>query len=322
MGWPTANFLPRHCHVPGDGFRWQLMQAGLIRTVALLLALLLGVLLPQASQYGWLIKWIVGSMLFMTFLGTRLSRGTLQRGHAALLTANVGMGFVAWGLGWYAGGNEVALAAFFAGIAPTASAAPVVMSFLGGRAEFVAGAFLLSNLAVAALLPVLLPLVLRADTPGLFQHVLGSVSLVVFLPITAAWLIRTLWPQAMAWPGRWRNAMFGAWALAMFLAMANASEFLHTHTVDHTVLAKIAGVTALVCAANFALGPWLAGRGFAREGSQALGQKNTAFCIWVALTYATPLVALGPTCYVLWHNLWNSWQLHQAGRRQHDTKGS
>ncbi|MEI6860985.1 MAG: hypothetical protein WCL04_01875 [Verrucomicrobiota bacterium] len=292
------------------------MQAGLIRTIALLLALLLGVLLPQAHAWGSAIKWIVATMLFITFLGLRPGRGMLGGGHVRLLAANVAMGFAAWGLGRLAGGRDVGLAAFFAGIAPTAAAAPVVMSFLGGRADFVAGAFFLSNLAVAALMPVLLPLVLGADTPGLAQRVLGSVALVVFLPVAAAWLAKKIHPGAAAWPGRLRNVMFGAWSMAMFLAMANASEYLHTHDVDHVVLAKIAVVTAVVCAANFVCGRLLAGRDLAREGSQALGQKNTALCIWIAITYASPLVALGPTCYVLWHNLWNSWQLHQAGKRE------
>ncbi|HQL21587.1 MAG TPA: hypothetical protein PLY49_07505, partial [Opitutaceae bacterium] len=54
---------------------------------------------------------------------------------------------------------------------------------------------------------------------------------------------------------------------------------------------------------------------FSREASQALGQKNTTFTIYLALTYANPLVALGPTFYVLWHNLWNSWQLQRASRQ-------
>jgi BASS family bile acid:Na+ symporter len=292
------------------------MQAGLLRTVALLLALLLGVLLPQAHAVGWLIKWIVGAMLFVTFLGMRPGRGTLGAGHARLLAANVAMAFAALGLGWLAGGREVGLAAFFAGLAPTAIAAPAVIGFLGGRADFVTGAVLLSNVAVAALMPLLLPLVLgKMTVPVRFADVLGSVALVVFLPAGVAAVVRRLRPVAQAWPGRLRNAMFGAWAAAMFLAMANASEFLHTHDVDRTVLAKIAAVTAAVCVANFALGRRLAGRGLEREGSQALGQKNTAFCIAMATAHATPLVALGPTCYVLWHNLWNSWQLHQAGRR-------
>ena len=59
---------------------------------------------------------------------------------------------------------------------------------------------------------------------------------------------------------------------------------------------------------------WDREKEFPREASQALGQKNTAFTIYLALTYASPLVALGPSCYVIWHNLWNSWQLHRAGR--------
>ncbi len=62
----------------------------------------------------------------------------------------------------------------------------------------------------------------------------------------------------------------------------------------------------------------IGGREFAREASQSLGQKNTSFTIYLALTYANPLVALGPTCYVLWHNLWNSWQLHQSRHQAPD----
>jgi bile acid:Na+ symporter, BASS family len=65
---------------------------------------------------------------------------------------------------------------------------------------------------------------------------------------------------------------------------------------------------------NFSLGYLIGGRTFAREASQSLGQKNTTFTIYLALTYASPLIALGPTFYVVWHNLWNSWQLHRAHR--------
>jgi BASS family bile acid:Na+ symporter len=78
------------------------------------------------------------------------------------------------------------------------------------------------------------------------------------------------------------------------------------------VLGEIAVATSLVCAANFALGWAIGGRQFRREASQSLGQKNTTMTIYLALAYASPLVALGPTCYVVWHNLWNSWQLHRA----------
>jgi BASS family bile acid:Na+ symporter len=105
------------------------------------------------------------------------------------------------------------------------------------------------------------------------------------------------------------------WVAALFLVTANASAFLRLQgTVPHGMLLEIAVATLLVCTLNFSIGYLIGGREFRREASQSLGQKNTSFTIYLALTYATPLVALGPTCYVLWHNLWNSWQLHRAGR--------
>jgi BASS family bile acid:Na+ symporter len=103
----------------------------------------------------------------------------------------------------------------------------------------------------------------------------------------------------------------------LFLVMANASHFLRTQAgAPRLVLVEIALVSLLICAANFALGRWIGGRAYAAEASQSLGQKNTSFTLYLALAYASPLVALGPTCYILWHNLWNSWQLHRAHQKE------
>ncbi len=296
------------------------MKPGLLRTAALVGGIGLGALVPEAFHAAWAIRWLVMAMLFLVFLETRLSRQALHWSHAALLAANLALGFAAWALGWVVGGPEVALAAFFAGITPTATAAPVVMSFLRGRVDYVIGAFLVTNLAIAALLPALLPLVLGRATPAAFTQVLGSVGLVVFLPMGAAWALRALHAGAAGWPRRLRNVSFGMWVLALFLITANAAHFLQTHPdLPRRTLGLIALTTAVVCAANFALGRLIGGRDFPREASQALGQKNTTLTIYLALVYASPVVALGPTCYVIWHNLWNSWQIHQS--RHHWTPG-
>ncbi len=290
---------------------------GIARTLAILSAIILGALIPQAHVLAAAIRWLVMAMLFLVFLQTRLSRSALRRSHLALLAANLLLGFVAWGFGWLVGQREVALAAFFAGITPTAIAAPVIISFLRGRVDYVVAAFLLTNIVIAALLPILLPIVLGRATPEAFAQVTASVGVVVFVPMVAAWTFRALYPPAAEWPMRLRNLSFGMWVTAMFLITSNASDFVRQHAeVPHAVLAKIAVVSALVCAANFAVGRWIGGREFAREASQSLGQKNTTFTIYLALAYAGPLVALGPTCYVIWHNLWNSWQLHRAHRSQ------
>jgi bile acid:Na+ symporter, BASS family len=294
------------------------MKPGFLRTAALVSSMILGVLVPQAHAGAWAIRWLVVAMLFLVFLQTRLSRDSLRASHAVLVLTNVAMGFAAWGLGWLAGGREVALAAFFAGITPTATAAPVVMSSLRGRVDYVVTAFLLTNVLIAALFPALLPLVLGQATPGVFLQVLGSVGLVVFVPMGAAWTLRKIHPSASNWPRRLQNLSFGLWVLALFLITANAAEFIRSHPeLPIVVLAEIAATSSLVCAVNFALGWLIGGRQFHREASQSLGQKNTTLTIYLALTYCNPLVALGPTCYVVWHNLWNSWQLHRSAVKRH-----
>ena len=291
------------------------MKRGLSRTAAIVAAIVLGALLPQAHAAAWLVRWLVIGMLFVVFLQTRFSRESLHRSHVLLLAANLAIAAAAWGLGFLVGGRDVALAAFFCGITPTATAAPVITSFLGGRVSYVVAAFLLSNVVIAALFPVLLPFVLGHPTPDAFAQVTRSVALLVFAPLVLAWLLRRLHPAAR-WPQHLSNLTFSAWVTAIFLITANASEFLHHQTqLSSTVLVEVAAVSLLICVVNFAVGRLIGGREFPREASQALGQKNTTFTIYLAMTYANPLIALGPTCYVLWHNLWNSWQLHRHQNR-------
>lgn len=292
------------------------MNAGHLRTAAILTAMTCGALLPQAHVLEGAIRWLIMGMLFFVFLQVRAHREALRPSHALLFAANIAMGFAAWGLGWMVGGRDLALAAFFAGITPTAAAAPVIISFLRGRIDYVVAAFLLTNLGIAALLPVLLPLVLGRAVPALMGQVFASVGLVIFVPLAAAWILRLVHPPASAWPAHLRNFSFGLWLTSMFIITARASHFIRTQAeAPGRTLLQIATVTAIVCAANFAVGRVIGGREFRREASQSLGQKNTAFTVYLALTYASPLVALGPTFYIICHNLWNSWQLQRAGRK-------
>lgn len=292
-------------------------MTGFSRTAAILSAIALGALIPQAHVLAPAIRWLVITMLFLVFLQTRFSRSALDIRHLVLLGANLTMGMASWGFGWLVGGREIGVAAFFCGITPTAIAAPVIISFLRGRVDFVVAAFVLTNLSIAALLPLILPVVLGRATPEAFAQVAGSVGVVVFAPMIIALLVRRLHPAAAEWPKRHRNVSFGLWVVSMFLITANASHFLRTQAdTPLLVLTQIGGTSLLICAANFTVGRWIGGKEFAREASQSLGQKNTTFTIYLALAYANPVVALGPTSYVIWHNLWNSWQLHRASRLQ------
>ena len=291
------------------------MFSGLARTAAIVIAFLLGAFIPQAHAASGAIQWIIMGMLFLVFLGTTWTRQSLQRSHLVLLAANLLMGFAGLALGYLIGGRPVALAGFFAGIAPTAAAAPVIISFMRRDVAYVTASFVITNLSIAALLPFILPWVLGSIDAALFARIGGSVALLIFVPLLLALAVRRIHPAATQWPARLRDVSFGAWMLTLFLVMANASHFVRTQSgVPRTVLVEIALVSLSICAVNFALGRLIGGRPHAAEASQSLGQKNTSFTLWLALAYASPLVALGPACYILWHNLWNGWQLHRVCR--------
>ena len=81
-------------------------------------------------------------------------------------------------------------------------------------------------------------------------------------------------------------------------------------------LTGIALVSMLCCIIQFAAGR-LTGRsiGCRIEASQALGQKNTVFGIWMGYTFWNPIVSVAGGFYTIWHNIHNTRQLYKAGKK-------
>jgi len=71
----------------------------------------------------------------------------------------------------------------------------------------------------------------------------------------------------------------------------------------------------VLCIINFVIGYWVGGNQFRQEASQSLGQKNPMLMIWVALEFFTPLVALGPTFYILFHNIVNAYKMMRKDQK-------
>jgi BASS family bile acid:Na+ symporter len=147
--------------------------------------------------------------------------------------------------------------------------------------------------------------------------VLQSVLVVVFIPFILSRLLRYLPLNAQQRVRQGKRLTFFFWLTNLFLVTSKATAFiLHDLSVPITTLAEIALISLMICAINFRIGAWLGGRDYRQEGSQSLGQKNNAFTIWLALTFVTPLIALGPTFYIVYHNLYNSFQLYRFGKTQ------
>ena len=72
----------------------------------------------------------------------------------------------------------------------------------------------------------------------------------------------------------------------------------------------MAAATALSCILQFWAGRCIGAKvGRPISGGQSLGQKNTAFAIWMAYTFLDPVTSVAGGFYSLWHNIYNSWQL-------------
>lgn len=158
------------------------------------------------------------------------------------------------------GDGYLAQAAFFVGIMPTATAAPVVMGLLGGSVEFMLTALLLINGIICALLPFILPAVVGRGGFEIYLNVAQNISLVMLLPLALALAARRFYPRAIVWPRKLKDVTFGIWVVILVLIAANASYDISSREgISERVLEQIGVIALLVCGGNFGLGYLLGG---------------------------------------------------------------
>ena len=294
-----------------------MMNKALVRPAMIVIPLVLGIFLPQGARLGFLADPLLIGMLFAVFLQLELRELAPRPAHWVILATNLAIGVGAYLLALSTGNRELALAAFFIGITPTATAAPVIMNLLNGRVGFVVSGFVVTNLGVSLALIPLIPAVTGQFTVAFALRVLRNLLVVMALPLVAAQLLRRFHPAAAQWPKRYKMVSLAMWSALLFIVSAKASKFLRGNTgTSLWLVAEIALAAALLCAANFTIGAFVVPKKFRREGSQTLGQKNTMLTLSLALSFASPLAALGPTFYVICHNFWNACQLFMFDRRR------
>jgi BASS family bile acid:Na+ symporter len=281
------------------------------KVLALMLMMVLGALLPQFHTWSFLIQYFLMLMLFLAFLGIEFKPQSFQVSAVWILLANVTIAFIGfWSISFF--DHELGLAAFMTGIAPTAIAAPVIVSFIEGKVEYVVGVLLLTNISIAILVPFALPYLLGANVHISVWEVLQPVMVVMFVPLLLSRLVPFLPSKAQAIIFKGKPLSFPIWLINLFLISANAADFLRSQFSGSIfTLITIALISLAICILNFGIGALIGGRHYWQEASQSLGQKNNSFVIWIALTFINPLVAMGPTFYILYHHLYNSWQIYR-----------
>jgi BASS family bile acid:Na+ symporter len=286
------------------------------KVFGLMAAMALGALLPQAGALSFLIQYLLMGMLFFAFLDIEFKPESFRSSVLWVLLANVVVAFLSYAA-LVSFDTTLALTAFMTAIAPTAIAAPVIMSFIQGEIEYVVAAVLVTNLSSALIIPLALPLLIGAQLHISVWEVLRPVLIVMLGPLLLARLASYLPNKVRAIIRQGKSYSFPLWLVNLFLISASTSSFLRQEDSSSiATLLVIALISLVLCVINFGLGALLGGRRNWQEASQSLGQKNLSFVIWIALTFINPLVAMGPTFYILYHHLYNSWSIYRFEKRR------
>ena len=205
-------------------------------------------------------------------------------------------------------------------ISPCATAAAVVTQKLGGSLEQMTTYTFLSNFMTVLLAPLCFPLIEKgADITFLaaFTKILHEVFLVLVVPMLLAYVvkhhIKGLHRRIVAV----RDLSYYLWACSLMIVTGTTVKNIVHAEVSIWLLTAIALLGLLICIVQFAVGRFI-GHFFdhTQEAGQALGQKNTAFAIWLSSAYLNPLSSVGPGCYILWQNIVNSVEIWLHRKKQ------
>lgn len=307
-----------------------------LRANSLFLSLLVGVMIGLLEIEGWwtwhvpcgTLPLCIFLMLFFTFLRMDPMTLRLHRWHGVILAFQLVVSMV---LFYLLRGVDVVLAQglFICVLMPSATAAPIIAEKLGGNNLNLTAYTLLSNGLTAIIVPLLFPLVnTRADMPfwSSFLLILHHIAPMLLGPFFSAWVLRLVIktvrhrePELRGWL---KDLPFWLWVLTLVVLMAQMTVSLSHYDGSLVVLGGVFAGSLITCLAQFYFGKW---SGYHLPvfscdetkvtAGQALGQKNTTLGVWLAATYLNPVSALAPAAYIIWQNLFNSWQLSQTVRK-------
>lgn len=279
-----------------------------------------------AVFYKWmgyltfLSPYLIFMMLFITYCKIDFRHFKPGRFELVLLIVQMALSGVVYGLISLAD-HTVAEGVFICVFIPTATAAPVITSMLGGSISKVASYSLVGNLFVAVAGPLVLAAVGDHAEMTFFQSfclILSRVLPLLVLPIVSAMLVKWLAPGVHRRLLEHQQISFYLWAISLFIIVGGCVSFaINSWTPEATLPMIMLALGALVvCLLQFAIGRKVGGLfGDKVAGGQGLAQKNTVLAVWLALAYMHPIASIAPAAYIAWQNMVNSWQLIRHERR-------
>lgn len=262
---------------------------------------------------SFLTPYLIFGMLFLTYCNLKLSEIRLSRLHLWMILIQV-IGSVAVFLVLNPFNSTLAQGAMICVLAPTGTAAPVMTGMLKGNVESITAYSLLSNICVVLAAPILFSLVGNNHTLPFFESfvsILEHIFVLLILPFALAIFMRKFMPSVTDKIGSYSAFSFYLWSFSLIIVTARTVEFIVKQGNENYLIEILVAVgAAVMCVSLFFTGRKI-GKHYDNTvaGGQGLGQKNTILAIWMSQIYLNPLASIAPGSYVLWQNIFNSWQV-------------
>lgn len=265
------------------------------------------------GSLAFLTPYLIFGMLLLTYCKLDLGKIKLSPLHLWLILIQI-VGSLASYLLIKTYNTTLAQAIMICILAPTATAAPVITGMLKGNVASLTAYSLLSNITVALLAPLIFSIIgSYQDLAFLdsFMAIAQKVFLLLLGPFALAIFLQKLMPKFSNTLGSYSSFSFYLWTASLTIVTGKTITFITLQNEGSYSTEILIAVSALIiCITQFLLGRKI-GRRYEDTvaGGQGLGQKNTILAIWMAQTYLNPIASIGPGAYVLWQNLFNSYQI-------------
>lgn len=271
------------------------------------------------SEFTFLTPYLIFVMLFLTYCKMQWKNIQLTKLHLWLILIQI-LGSVAVYFIIAPFNKILAQGVMVCIIAPTGTAAPVITGMLKGNVESLTAYSLLINICVAIFTPLIFSFAGEANTLSFAMGVLNiskSVFSVILIPLAIAFVLKLISPKITQTIGKYSMLSFILWTISLAIVSGKTVSFIIAQNSGNyfTEIALAIGAL-LVCIALFTIGKTLGSKYNDRMAAgQSLGQKNTILAIWMSQTYLNPLSSIAPGMYVLWQNLFNSWQIWKESKK-------
>ena len=286
-----------------------------LRAILMPIAIILGILLPQASVLSPALPFLIGIMMLLTFIGKvpPQEHGYTLKIEIRAFVAGLFLLSLLWvSVEVFGLPRDVLLGGAIICLCPPANAAPAMAKMLGGNPVLALKIFLSGHLIACFSIPIIYGYLTGSEAgfAEIALKIFNTIQPIISIPLAVALGVRSFNPELADKVAKYSKYTLFVWTFSVFVILAKASrdirEMGFAQLWNSGTLPMLAAVALILCILQFVLG-WFCDKKHPIESSQSMGQKNTTLVIWIASLYAGPVAAIAPTCYVVWQNLVLSW---------------